>query len=439
VIAAGFKSTLEPLICENIESKTSDDRTKLLVVETWTMTYVLGMSLLASRRQLFKGIVGVGAATALTAGEPISAVAAGTGSTAAPHAVSSDVDWRGKESVNVGDRPLEPGEVGRLAALDPGQGAVVAELPLLTGVIINIQRLAPGAAREAHWHLNRTELNCVIEGTGEMGIIGLDGKLTRIAIKPGTVTCVPQNLMHYMANTGSTELVVAMGFSSTKGGSSALSNALKAFGGDRLAQMTGLAPSDFTLSAQKESFIYVPISKLPPIDGGSALLVDGAVSSADFSTVSGFENDYGTAKDINSKVIGNLDGLSMSYMTLEPGALRDMHWHPHGTELVYIVDGELEWGLQAPGKSGDSSVFTAGRGDAVAVPEGWLHYAANTGKQTAKLLVLWGSALPQTIDLTGSLAALPLELTLASAGTMLEAEKVKSMVGRPSPFISPKL
>ena len=405
------------------------------------MTYVSGTGLLASRRQLFKGIVGVGAATAFTvaAGEPISAVAAATGSTAAPHAASSDVDWRSKESVSVGDRPLEPGELGRLAALDPGQGAVVAELPLLTGVIINIQRLAPGTAREAHWHFNKTELNCVIEGTGEMGIIGLDGKLTRIAIKPGTVTCVPQNLMHYMANTGSSELVVAIGFNSTKGGSSALSNALKAFGGDRLAQMTGLAPSDFTLSAQKESSIYVPVSTLPPIDAGATLLVDGAVSSADFSAVSGFANDYGTAKDINSKVIGNLDGVSMSYMTLEPGALRDMHWHPHGTELVYIVDGELEWGLQAPGKSGDSSVFTSGRGDAVAVPEGWLHYAANTGSQTAKLLVLWGSASPQTIDLTGSLAALPLELTLASAGTMLEAEKVKSILGRPSPFISPKL
>lgn len=405
------------------------------------MNYVSGMELFASRRQLFKGIVGVGAATALTAavGEPISSASAATGSTAAPHAVSSGVDWRGRESVNLGDRPLEPGELGRLAALDTRQGATVADLPLLTGVIINIQRLAPGVAREAHWHFSNTELNCVIEGTGEIGIIGLDGTLTRIAVRPGTVTCVPQGLMHYMANTGSTELVVAMGFNSTKPGASSLSNALKAFGSDRLAQMTGLAPSDFTLPAEQDSSIYVPVSTLAPIDADATLLVDGAVTSANFSTVSGFANDFGTGKDVNSKAIGNLDGVSMSYMTLEPGALRDIHWHPRGTELVYIIDGELEWGLQAPGKSGDSSVFTTGSGDAVAVPEGWLHYAANTGKQTAKLLVLWESTLPQTIDLTGSLAALPLELTLASAGTMLEADKVKSLLGRPSSFISPKL
>lgn len=405
------------------------------------MTYVSGMGLLGSRRQLFKGMAGAGALTALAAasGETISSASASTVSTAAPHAVSSDVDWKGKEHVNLGDRPLEAGELGRLAALDQRQGAAAAGLPLLSGVIFNIQRLAPGVAREPHWHHNKTELNCVIEGTGEMGIIGLDGKLTRIAIKPGTVTCVPQNLMHYMANTGNTELVVAMGFNSTVGGSSALSNALMAFGRERLAQMTGLNPSDFTMPEKKESTIYVPVSSLPPIDANATPRVDGVVSSADFDAASGFSNEYGTAKDINSTVIGNLDRVSMSYMTLEPGALRDLHWHPHGTELVYIVDGELEWGLQAPGRAGDSSVFMAGQGDAVAIPEGWLHYAANIGGKTAKLLVLWESALPQTVELTGSLAALPLELTQASAGTILGAEKAKTLVGRPSPFISPKL
>ena len=404
------------------------------------MTYVSDMGLLASRRQVFKGIAGVGAVTALTTtvGGPISAVSAATLSTAAPHAASSDVDWKGKESVNIGDRPLGTGELGRLAALDPDQGAVIAALPLLKGVILNIQRLAPGVAREPHWHHNKTELNCVIEGTGEIGIIGLDGKLTRIAVKPGTVTCVPQNLMHYMANTGSVELVVAIGFNSTKGGSSALSNALMAFPSDRLAQMSGLTASDFNQPAQKESSIYVPVSTLPPIEAGVMPLVDGVVSSANFGVVPGFTSNHGTAKDINSNVIGNLDGVSMSYMTLEPGALRDMHWHPRGTELVYIIDGELEWGLQAPGKAGDSSVFNSGKGDAVAIPEGWLHYAANTGRTTTKLLVLWESVLPQTIELTGSLAALPLELTLASAGTMLEAAKVETLLGRPSRFVSPK-
>lgn len=401
------------------------------------MVYVPGMGLLTSRRKIFKGIAGAGLATALVGTAGQSGFAA-SGPTAAPHAASSDVEWKGREVVSVGDRPLETGELGRLAALDPGQGTVVEALPLLKNIIINIQRLAPGVAREPHWHHDKTELNCVIEGTGEMGIIGLDGKLVRIPIKPGTVTCIPQNLTHYIANTGNTELVMAMGFNSTKGGSSSLSNALKAFPGDRVAQMTGLAVSDYKPPTEKAASIYVPVSGLPQIETGSMPIVDGIVSSASFSDVSGFSSEHGTAKDINSKVIGNLDRVSMSYMTLEPGAMRDIHWHPHGTELVYIIDGELEWGIQEPGKLGNSSVFASGKGDVVAIPQGWLHYAANTGGATTKLLVLWEAVLPETIELSGSLSALPMELILASAGSMLEPVKLQSLSGRPSSFISPK-
>ena len=162
------------------------------------------------------------------------------------------------------------------------------------------------------------------------------------------------------------------------------------------------------------------------------------MSSADFDSARGFANDYGRSWDIDAKAIGNLVGGSMSLMTLEPGALRDMHWHPAGTELVYVVEGELEWGLQAPGKAGDSSVFTTRKGQAVAIPEGWLHYAANIGPQTARLLVLWESTAPRTIELMGTLSALPSALMAASAGAVLDAANLASLQGKPPHFISPR-
>ena len=399
------------------------------------MTYIRSVDLLASRRQLFKGVAGAGAIAALaaTSGQVVSSSSSLADTTAAPHAVSVSVDWKGKECLSLGDRPLEPGELGRLAALD------ASALPLLKNVVLNIQRLAPGAGRVPHWHHSVAELNCVLEGTGEMGIVGLDGSLSRIPIVPGTVTCVPQGLMHYMANTGSTELVIAMGFNATKTMSSSLSNALRAFGSDRLAQMSGLAVTDFGMPSDKEAPIYAPFGKLPAVDASAPRLVDGVISSADFSAIQGFANLNGSARDIDAKVIGNLVGESMSLMTLEPGALRDIHWHPHGTELIYIVDGELEWGLQAPGRAGDSSVFKAASGQVVAIPEGWLHYAANIGQQTAKLLVLWESPAPKTIEMTGLLSVLPLEITMASAGTILDAAKASTLIGKASPFISPKI
>jgi oxalate decarboxylase/phosphoglucose isomerase-like protein (cupin superfamily) len=165
--------------------------------------------------------------------------------------------------------------------------------------------------------------------------------------------------------------------------------------------------------------------------------VDGAVTSVNLADTTGFANAYGTAKDVDSTTIPGLERVSMSFMTLEPGAMRDAHWHPYGTELVYVESGELEWGLQAPGQAGDSTVFTAKQGQAVAVPEGWLHYAANTGTQTAHLIVLWEATDPKSIELAGMLSMLPKELVLASAGTMLDETTAGSLRGLKPSLISP--
>lgn len=394
------------------------------------------LDLLTSRRSLFAGAAGVVAATALAAGPgqlitPAAAQTTDAPAPAAPHAASAGVDWKGKESLSLGDAPLDAGKLGGLAALD------VAGLPLLKNITLNVQRLAPGAAREPHWHHSVSELDYVIEGTGEIGIIGLNGALTRIALEPGSVVFVPQGLTHYVANTGKTELVVAMGFNSTKTTSTSLSNTLKAFGSVRLAQMTGLSAADLTMPSDTESPTYTGFGTLPPLEPAAATLVDGAVTSANFAGISGFANEYGTAKDVDARTIPGLNRVSLSFMTLEPGTMRDAHWHPQGTELIYIESGELEWGLQAPGKAGESSVFTAKQGQAVALPEGWLHYAANTGTQTARLIVLWESTAPKTIELAGMLSVLPTELVLASAGPMMNEATASSLLGKQPRLISP--
>lgn len=392
------------------------------------------LNILTSRRALFAGAAGVVAVTALIgdSGMFVSAAEAQTvGAVAAPHAASINIEWKGKESLSLGDVPLQAGELGKLAALD------TEALPLLKNVVLNIQRLAPGVAREPHWHHSVSELDYVIEGTGEFGIISLDGTLTRIAIQPGSVVFIPQGQMHYLANTGSTELVIAMGFNAIKSTSSSLSNNLKAFGANRLAQTTGLSGSDLALPSDTESPTYVAFGTVAPLDPAAATLVNGAVSSVNIADVSGFSNDYGTAKDVDAKIIPGLERVSLSFMTLEPGALRDIHWHPHGTELIYIEAGELEFGLQAPGKAGDSAVFTAKQGQAVAIPEGWLHYAVNIGTETARLVVLWGSSAPKSLELAGMLSALPSEMMIASAGPMMTEQAAKSLRGKQPRLISP--
>lgn len=140
------------------------------------MSYKSSSELLASRRSLFKSAAGASAIAALAASPShlLSSAYAANSKIAAPHNASTDIDWKNNELVSLADGPLEAGKLGSLAVLD------VAALPLLKNVTLNIQRLSAGAAREPHWHHNVSELNCVLEGSGEIGIIGVDGNLTRI-------------------------------------------------------------------------------------------------------------------------------------------------------------------------------------------------------------------------------------------------------------------
>jgi quercetin dioxygenase-like cupin family protein len=70
------------------------------------------------------------------------------------------------------------------------------------------------------------------------------------------------------------------------------------------------------------------------------------------------------------RTLANLGTLSMDYLEIQPGAVRTPVVHDDGDEIVYILDGTLEFHL------GDAT-FTVTTGDAVAVPRGTPHGSVN--------------------------------------------------------------
>ena len=68
-------------------------------------------------------------------------------------------------------------------------------------------------------------------------------------------------------------------------------------------------------------------------------------------------------------------------VTLESGFGHNFHKHPRQEEVIHVMAGEIEQWLET-GKR------TLRPGDAVFIPPGVVHASFNTGKQTAKLLVV---------------------------------------------------
>ena len=70
---------------------------------------------------------------------------------------------------------------------------------------------------------------------------------------------------------------------------------------------------------------------------------------------------------------------------LEPGGIREPHWHPSAWEMNVVISGRVKWSFVGPNSSQD--VFEGGAGDVIFAPQGHFHYFENAST-TDDLVVL---------------------------------------------------
>ncbi|MET0397022.1 MAG: ferritin-like domain-containing protein [Longimicrobiaceae bacterium] len=78
--------------------------------------------------------------------------------------------------------------------------------PALQGLSLQLLRLEPGAIREPHIHPNAAQMDFLISGRAQVGILGPGGNRQVIEALPGHVTFVPQGHVHWIENTGDEQL-----------------------------------------------------------------------------------------------------------------------------------------------------------------------------------------------------------------------------------------
>src|SRR5947208_14950204 len=65
----------------------------------------------------------------------------------------------------------------------------------------------PGGLRELHWHPNADEWQYFISGRGRMTVVDTGNKARTMDFQEGDVGYVQKTLLHYVENTGDTDLV----------------------------------------------------------------------------------------------------------------------------------------------------------------------------------------------------------------------------------------
>lgn len=97
--------------------------------------------------------------------------------------------------------------------------------------------------------------------------------------------------------------------------------------------------------------------------------------------------------------------MAGSLIELQPGALREMHWHPNADEWQYYIKGRAEMTVFLAEGHAVTEQFEAG--DVGYAPMGAGHYIKNTGDEVCHVLIGFNSGHYEAIDLSEWIAGNP--------------------------------
>jgi oxalate decarboxylase len=142
------------------------------------------------------------------------------------------------------------------------------------------------------------------------------------------------------------------------------------------------------------------------------------------------EGPGGRARIVDSSNFPAASTIAAAFVEVEPGGLRELHWHPNTDEWQYYVSGHARMTVFA--SSGKARTFDFQAGDVGYIPFAMGHYVENTGDETLRFLELFRSDRFADLSLQQWMALTPPELVQAHLNlddtTMAGLQKKKQIV-----------
>jgi oxalate decarboxylase len=101
-------------------------------------------------------------------------------------------------------------------------------------------------------------------------------------------------------------------------------------------------------------------------------------------------------------------------LELEPGGLRELHWHPNADEWQYVLEGQTSVTLF--GSHARFRTETLSKGDVAYIPQGYGHSIENVGTGVCRVLIGFNTGHYEAIDLSQWVAGNPVEVLATNFG-----------------------
>ena len=303
---------------------------------------------------------------------------------------------------------LEKSE-GKVVGGNFGKEATVEQLPLSKGIAGVSMRLQPGVTRELHWHATAAEWAFVLEGRVRTTVVGPSGTSEINDFEPGDIWFFPRGHPHALSCLGDKPchfiLIFDNGYFSEFGTFSVtdwLGHAPRAL----LAKNFGLPEDAFEGIPSGEK--YFTIGAIPPdlaipLQGG--LTTPPASHRYRMMSQKPTTYPYGREWRVGADEFPISTTMTGVLFEIDPGGLRELHWHPNADEWQYVIEGTFS--VSMFGSHGRFRTETLERGDVAYIPQGFGHSIENVGPKTGRILIGLNTGHYESVDLSRWLAANP--------------------------------
>lgn len=306
------------------------------------------------------------------------------------------------------------------------------ELPVATELAGVNMRLKPGGIRELHWH-KEAEWAHMLAGRARITAVDQDGRNFIDDVGVGDLWNFPAGIPHSIQglHEGCEFLLVFDDGNFSENETFLLTDWLKHTPRTVLAKNFGVPEAAFAdLPTDPEFQRYIFSGAVPgPLASDAVQSPAGAVArtfshrmlAQDPIRVAG-----GQVRITDSSNFPAASTIAAALVEIEPGGMRELHWHPNADEWQYYISGQGRMTVFA--SSGKARTFNYQAGDVGYVPFAMGHYIENTGEETLTFLEMFRSNRFADVSLSQWLALTPAELVQAHLN--LDAQTMAALSGR---------
>jgi len=290
----------------------------------------------------------------------------------------------------------------RLAPGGWAREVTVRELPVATTLAGVNMRLQAGGIRELHWH-KEAEWGYMLAGQARITVVDPQGRNFIDDVGVGGLWNFPAGIPHSIQglDEGCEFLLVFDDGNFSENETFLVSDWFAHTPPEVLAKNFGAPEAAFANIPKDVEHTRWILAAAPP-----GPMSNDAVQSPQGRTPISYS--YRLSEQPPTKVAGGqvrvvdsanfpaASTIAAALVEIEPGALRELHWHPNNDEWQYFLSGRGRMTVFASG--GKARTFDYQAGDVGYVPFAMGHYVENTGDETLRFLELFRS--PRFVDMS---------------------------------------